>query len=78
MECGEIGEMLRALGLNPTEAEVKKIIADIDPTGEEVNPFLPNAPFLNPLQISGGRKKVHWENRLILSKVLCREPTTLP
>lgn len=29
--------MLRALGLNPTEAEVKKIIADIDPTGKEVN-----------------------------------------
>ena len=61
MECGEIGEMLRALGLNPTEAEVKKIIADIDPTGEEVNPFVPNAPILNPLQTSGGRKKVHWD-----------------
>ena len=56
MECGEIGEMLRALGLNPTEAEVKKIIADIDPTGEEVNPFVPNAPILNLLQTSGGRK----------------------
>ena len=56
MECGEIGEMLRALGLNPTEAEVKKIIADIDPTGEEVNPFVPNAPIHYPLKTSENRK----------------------
>ena len=34
VECGEIGDILRALGLNPTQAEIKKIIADIDPTGE--------------------------------------------
>lgn len=33
VECSSLGEMLRALGLNPTEAEVKKIVAEIDPTG---------------------------------------------
>jgi len=35
VECGEIGDMLRALGLNPTEAEVKKIVQEIDPTGQK-------------------------------------------
>ena len=34
VECSEVGDMLRALGCNPTEGEVKKIVADIDPTGE--------------------------------------------
>lgn len=33
VECGELGDMLRALGLNPTESEVKKIISEIDATG---------------------------------------------
>ena len=33
VECSEVGDMLRALGCNPTQADVKKIIADIDPTG---------------------------------------------
>ncbi|XP_057293293.1 myosin-2 essential light chain-like isoform X2 [Hydractinia symbiolongicarpus] len=35
VECSSLGEMLRALGLNPTEAEVKKIVAEIDPTGQK-------------------------------------------
>ena len=35
VECGEIGDMLRALGLNPTQVDVKKVIADIDPSGQK-------------------------------------------
>ena len=34
IECSQIGDVLRALGQNPTEAEVKKTVADMDPTGE--------------------------------------------
>ena len=26
-----------------------------------LNPFVPNVPFLYPLKTSGGRKRVHWE-----------------
>lgn len=35
MECAEVGDMLRALGCNPTEGEVKKIVEEIDPTGKQ-------------------------------------------
>lgn len=34
VECAEVGNIMRALGLNPTESVVKKIIAEIDSTGE--------------------------------------------
>lgn len=33
IECSEIGDLLRALGLNPTESTVKKIVSEIDSTG---------------------------------------------
>ena len=33
IDSDQIGDIMRALGLNPTEADVKKIIAGIDPTG---------------------------------------------
>ncbi|XP_066929043.1 myosin-2 essential light chain-like isoform X1 [Clytia hemisphaerica] len=35
IECGDIGDILRALGCNPTQAEVKKIVADIDSSGQK-------------------------------------------
>ena len=35
IECSEIGDLLRALGLNPTESTVKKIVAEIDSTGQK-------------------------------------------
>lgn len=35
VECREIGNMMRALGLNPTESVVKKIVDEIDSTGEK-------------------------------------------
>ena len=35
VECSEIGNIMRALGLNPTESIVKKIVADIDSTGQK-------------------------------------------
>ena len=34
IDSDQIGDVLRALNLNPTEAEVKKIIAEVDPNGE--------------------------------------------
>lgn len=35
--------MLRALNLNPTEADVKKIVNEVDPNGEHVKLFFPNS-----------------------------------
>lgn len=35
VECGELGNILRAFNLNPTQAEVKKTVSEIDPTGEK-------------------------------------------
>jgi len=54
VECSEIGEMLRALSLNPTEAEIKKIIAEIDPTGQKRVTF---EEFI-PLYHTQSKKKV--------------------
>lgn len=31
MDCRQIGEVLRALGTNPTEGEITKIIRSLDP-----------------------------------------------
>ena len=33
IDTDQIGDVLRALNLNPTEADVKKIIQGIDPSG---------------------------------------------
>ena len=38
IDSDQIGDVLRALNLNPSEAEVKKIIQEIDPNGKLVNP----------------------------------------
>ena len=35
VDSNQLGDILRALGLNPTEADVAKIRGDIDPTGIE-------------------------------------------
>ena len=35
IDSDQIGDVLRALNLNPTEAEVKKIIQEVDPNGME-------------------------------------------
>ena len=34
MECVEVGDVLRAFGLNPSVAEVNKLKKDVDPKGE--------------------------------------------
>ncbi|EDO44682.1 predicted protein [Nematostella vectensis] len=34
IECSQVGEVLRALDVNPTEHEVQKIVNNIDPAGE--------------------------------------------
>ena len=39
VECREIGNIMRALGLNPTESAVQKIVDDIDSTGEKRIPL---------------------------------------
>ena len=31
--CADIGDILRVLGCNPTDADVKKIRSEFDPTG---------------------------------------------
>jgi len=35
VDSNQLGDILRALGLNPTEADVAKIRGDIDPTGQK-------------------------------------------
>ena len=35
VECCEIGNIMRALGLNPTESSVKKIVSQMDTTGQK-------------------------------------------
>ncbi|XP_065053538.1 myosin-2 essential light chain-like [Rhopilema esculentum] len=35
IDSSQLGDILRALGLNPTQADVAKIRKDIDPTGEK-------------------------------------------
>ena len=32
--CDQIGEVLRALGLNPLQSEIKKLLNEIDPKGK--------------------------------------------
>lgn len=34
IDSDQVGDVLRALNLNPTEAEVKKIVQEIDPNGK--------------------------------------------
>ena len=36
VECSQIGEVMRALGTNPTEGEITKIIKSLDPAGTGV------------------------------------------
>ena len=33
VECSQIGEVMRALGTNPTEGEIAKIVRSLDPAG---------------------------------------------
>ncbi|XP_003390482.1 PREDICTED: myosin-2 essential light chain-like isoform X1 [Amphimedon queenslandica] len=35
IDSDQIGDVLRALGLNPSEAEVKKIVQEVDPKGNK-------------------------------------------
>lgn len=34
IDSNQIGDVLRALNLNPTELDVKKVVAEVDPSGE--------------------------------------------
>lgn len=34
IDSDQIGDIMRALGLNPTQADVKKIVQEVDPNGE--------------------------------------------
>ena len=34
IDSDQVGDVMRALNLNPTEAEVKKIVQEIDPNGK--------------------------------------------
>jgi myosin light chain 6 len=49
IECSQVGDVLRALGQNPTEAEVKKIVADIDPAGLKRISFEEFLPILHSM-----------------------------
>ncbi|KAF9274623.1 hypothetical protein BGZ68_000484 [Mortierella alpina] len=39
IEAGSLGDLLRALGQNPTQSEVRELIAQADPTGSNVINF---------------------------------------
>jgi len=43
----DIGNILRALGTNPTQEDVKKIVSEIDPNGEKRISFEEFIPLLN-------------------------------
>lgn len=47
VESNKIGEIMRALGSNPSQAEVAKIIGDIDPKGDKEISFEELVPFMN-------------------------------
>lgn len=34
IDSTQLGEVLRSLGLNPTQADVKKALNEVDPTGK--------------------------------------------
>jgi len=46
VESGEIGEVMRALGQNPTKADVQKILNEIDPNGEKEISFEEFVPLM--------------------------------
>ena len=37
IDATQIGDIMRALGLNPTEAELKKIVKEVDPNGKHTH-----------------------------------------
>ena len=36
VDSAQLGDILRALGLNPTQADVSKIRKDVDPNGKSI------------------------------------------
>ena len=46
VECCEIGDMLRAVGVNPTQEEVRRAVADIDLSGKNRITFEEFLPLL--------------------------------
>lgn len=36
VDSAQLGEILRSLGLNPTEADVKKVLKEVDPSGRKL------------------------------------------
>lgn len=59
IESAQLGEVLRSLGLNPTQADVKKALKEVDPNGNKRISF---EEFL-PIFLSIGQKKpIHSSN----------------
>lgn len=61
IESCQVGEVLRALGINPTEYEIQKLISGIDPTGEgrvSFSEFLPMFQSLRDRHKKGRKGKV--------------------
>ncbi|XP_064396855.1 myosin-2 essential light chain-like [Halichondria panicea] len=47
IDATQIGDIMRALGLNPTEAELKKIVKEVDPNGHKRISFEEFLPLFN-------------------------------
>lgn len=65
VECSQIGEVMRALGTNPTEGEITKIIKSLDPAGTGVKrvtfeEFFPIYQNLRDRQKKSGGKLEFW------------------
>lgn len=65
VECSQIGEVMRALGTNPTEGEITKIIKSLDPAGTGVKrvtfeEFFPIYQNLRDRQKKSGGKLKFW------------------
>ena len=58
IECSVIGELMRALGQNPTQAEVERIRNEIDPKGEKEVSFEEFVPLMK-MQRKNGEKDMY-------------------
>ena len=71
IEIGLLGEALRGLGLNPTEAEVQKIVKELDSTGSTRISFEEFLPIFQSL--SSRKKKANPEDFIECFRVFDKE-----
>ncbi|CAI8054709.1 Myosin-2 essential light chain [Geodia barretti] len=71
IDSDQVGDVLRALGLNPTEVDVKKIVQEIDPDGRKRVSFEEFLPIYN--SVSGKKEQGSMEDFIEGLKVFDKE-----